>query len=519
MRLQQENGNKTQDRLLAELKSLPKLVWRVLDSCQESFIFIDKNFKIQIFNRRAAERAKHLINREMKLGDSIFFFVPEEEKDIFKQHFASALRGEQVRIEKEIRRPDQSSLWFEAHYNAVAEDSGAVMGVSLTTMDITDFKKAEMAYKKSELNFNAICDASKVGVVLADANGLIIHSNPAMQHALGFKAEELRGQNLNDIGHFRRITENTQDLVAQTDLAGIIKYVSPSHGKVLGYEPEEMLGKSIFDFLRSDHIDQVKTAMQELQSSLQPWKMEVSCRCADGRYIWLESIGQLLPNANGKSDGIVLGSRDITERKKTEADLQQNYEKLHNTFEQTVQALVQTLGKRDPFTVDHQQRVTKLAVAIAEELALPSQTVEGIRLAGVLHDIGKILIPVELLSKPTKLSRAESEIVKTHPRGSYEILQSIDFPWPIAQIAYQHHENIDGSGYPQGLKGEEILLEAKILGVADVVEAMSSHRSYRPDLGLEAATEEIVNHRGTRYDPQVADACLRLIREKDFKFD
>jgi PAS domain S-box-containing protein len=180
---------------------------------------------------------------------------------------------------------------------------------------------------------------------------------------LGFKAEELRGQNLNDIGHFRRITENTQDLIAQTDLSGNIKYVSPSHGKVLGYEPEEMLGKSIFDFLRSDHVDQVKTAMQEVQSSLLPWKMEVSCRCADGRYIWLESIGQLLPNANGKGDGIVLGSRDISERKKAEADLQQNYEKLHNTFEQTVNALVQTLGKRDPFTVDHQQRVTKLSVA------------------------------------------------------------------------------------------------------------------------------------------------------------
>jgi PAS domain S-box-containing protein/putative nucleotidyltransferase with HDIG domain len=455
----------------------------------------------------------------MKLGDSIFFFIPEEEKDAFKQHFASALRGEQVRIEQEIQRPDQPSLWFQSYYNAVAEDSGAVMGVSLTMVDITEFKKAEIAYKKNELNFKAVFDASKVGVVLADAKGNIIHSNPAMQRALGFKADELRGLNLNDFGQFRRITENTQDLIAQTDLSGTIRYISPSHGKILGYEPEEMLGKSILDFLRSDHVEPVKAAMDELQSTLQPWKMEVSCRCADGRYIWLESIGQLLPNANGKGDGIVLGSRDITERKKAEADLQQNYQMLHNTFEQTVNALVQALGKRDPFTVNHQQRVTKLAVAIAQELALPPNTIEGIRLAGILHDIGKILIPVELLSKPAKLTGAESEIVRTHPRGSYEILQSIDFPWPIAQIAYQHHEYIDGSGYPQGLKGDAILLEAKILGVADVVEAMSSQRSYRPDLGLEAAVEEITNHRGTRYDPQVADACLRLIKEKDFTFD
>ena len=519
MRLPLENNNKSQDRLLAELKSLPKLVWKVLDSCQESFLFIDKAFRIQIFNRQAAERFKTLTDREMKLGDSIFLFIPEEEKDSFKLNFASALRGEPVREEKEIPRPGQPSLWYEAHYHAVTEDSGAPMGVSLTTVDISDFKNAETAYKKSEQNFRAIFDASKVGVVLADANGLIIHSNPAIQRALGFKAEELAGQNLKDFGHLRRITENTMDLIAQTDLEGMIQYVSPSHGKVLGYEPEEMLGKSFFDFLRSDHINQVKEAIQETQSSLQPWRMEVRCRRADGHYVWLESIGQPLVSANGQSKGIVLTSRDISERKKAEADLLQTYEKLHNTFEQTVQALVQTLGHRDPFTVDHQQRVTKLAVAIAQELGLPAPQIEGLRLASILHDIGKILIPVELMAKPSKLSAAESEIVKTHPKGSFEILQSIEFPWPVAQIAYQHHENMDGSGYPQGLKGEEILLEARILGVADVVEAMSSHRSYRPDLGLEAAVEEILNHRGTKYDTQVADACLRLIREKDFKFD
>jgi PAS domain S-box-containing protein/putative nucleotidyltransferase with HDIG domain len=519
MSLPQESGNKTQERLMAELKSLPKLVWKVLDTCMESFLFIDKSFKIQIFNRRAAERAKLITGREMQLGDSIFLFTTEEEKDTFKQHFSRALHGDVVSVVKEIQRLGQPSLWFESHYTAVTDDSGKVMGVSLTTVDITDFKKAETASIKSEQNLRAIFDASAVGIVLADTNGVVIHSNPAMQQALGFSADELRGQNLNEIKHLRRITENSLDLIAQTDLGGIIQYVSPSHERILGYEPEEMLGKSIYDFMRSDHIDHVKAAILQAQSTLQPWKMEVRCRCADGRYIWLESIGKVMPNSNGKISGVVLGSRDITERKKAEADLQKDNEKLHSTFEQTINALVLTLGKRDPFTTGHQQRVTKLSVAIAEELGLPQQQIEGIRLAGLLHDIGKILVPVELLSKPSKLTGAESDIVKTHPKGGYEILQSIEFPWPIAQIVLQHHENMDGSGYPQGLKGEDILLEARILGVADVVEAMSSHRPYRPELGLEAAAEEITNNRGVKYDPQVVDVCLRLIREKDFKFE
>jgi len=171
---------------------------------------------------------------------------------------------------------------------------------------------------------------------------------------------------------------------------------------------------------------------------------------------------------------------------------------------------------RDPYTSDHQSRVTQLSVGIALELGLSQEKVKGIKIASLIHDIGKIGIPTEILSKPTKLSEAEFSLIKEHPQIGYNILKSINFLYPVAQIVLQHHERIDGSGYPNHLKGDEILLEAKIIGVADVVEAMSSHRPYRPALGIDAALQEITKNRGILYDPKVVDACIKLFREKGF---
>ena len=149
-------------------------------------------------------------------------------------------------------------------------------------------------------------------------------------------------------------------------------------------------------------------------------------------------------------------------------------------------------------------------------MALPADTVDGIRVAGTLHDIGKMAVPAEILAKPGKLKEFEFGVVKMHAETSYEILRGIEFQWPVAEIAYQHHERCDGTGYPRGLKGDEILLEARILAVADVVEAMSSHRPYRPALELEVALEEVESGSGTLYDPEVCDACLRLFRERGY---
>jgi response regulator RpfG family c-di-GMP phosphodiesterase len=184
--------------------------------------------------------------------------------------------------------------------------------------------------------------------------------------------------------------------------------------------------------------------------------------------------------------------------------------RLQGALEGIIQAMTRTVESRDPYTAGHQHRVADLAVVIAMEMNLPKDQIEGIRMGGKIHDLGKISVPAEILSKPSRLTEIEFALIKTHPMIGYEIIADIEFPWPIAQMILQHHEKMNGSGYPQGLSGEDILLEARILCVADVVEAMASHRPYRPALGIEKALDEISKNKGVFYDPEVVDALLRL---------
>lgn len=183
----------------------------------------------------------------------------------------------------------------------------------------------------------------------------------------------------------------------------------------------------------------------------------------------------------------------------------------------TIQVMVSAVMIRDPYTAAHQIRSTDLAAAIAMEIGLPQDKIDGIRMAGSIHDIGKLSIPAEILSKPTKLTDIEFSLIKEHTRKGYEMFKDMESPWPLAEIVYQHHERLDGSGYPRKLKGEEICIEARILAVADVVEAMALHRPYRASLGIDAALDEIQKNRDILYDADVADACLRLFREKGFQ--
>jgi len=200
-----------------------------------------------------------------------------------------------------------------------------------------------------------------------------------------------------------------------------------------------------------------------------------------------------------------------TEHRRAEAQLSESLKRLHNAIEETVET-------RDPYTAGHQQRVADLACAISREIGLSEDRIDGIRLAGMIHDIGKLYVPSEFLSKPTQLSVLEFAIIKQHAQVGHEILKGIDFPWPVSEMVLQHHERNDGSGYPQGLSSQDILREAKILAVADVVEAMSSHRPYHPALGMETALEEINQHKDLRYDPEAVDACSRLIESRRFEF-
>ena len=209
---------------------------------------------------------------------------------------------------------------------------------------------------------------------------------------------------------------------------------------------------------------------------------------------------------------------DIIKRKKTEKTLSQALKRNEKLAHELVDMVGRIVETRDPYTAGHQLKVSELATAIAREMKLTEDRIEGIRIASLIHDIGKVSIPAEILSNPIKLNEIERSLIKDHSQIGYDILKTIDFPWPVAQIIIQHHEKLDGSGYPQGLKGNKILLEAKIIGVADVVEAISSHRPYRPALGIDKALEEISQNRGILYDPEVVDTCLKLFRKKKFKF-
>ena len=206
------------------------------------------------------------------------------------------------------------------------------------------------------------------------------------------------------------------------------------------------------------------------------------------------------------------------EYNQVDKELKHAYERLQKIIEGTTNIITKVVETRDPYSAGHQQRASKLATAIAQEMKLPQDKIEGTRIASLVHDIGKVNLPTEIISKPGKLIEVELNLIKNYPKVGYDILKKLDFPWPIAEIVLQHQEKIDGSGYPRGLKGDEICIEAKILGVANVVEAMSSYKSYRPALSIDEALAEISNNKNILFDPGVVDTCIKLFKEKGFKF-
>ncbi|MFQ5956966.1 MAG: HD domain-containing phosphohydrolase [Candidatus Brocadiales bacterium] len=322
---------------------------------------------------------------------------------------------------------------------------------------------------------------------------------------------------------FRTISASAQDAIIMRDNKEKISYWNEAAERIFGYSREEATGKNfhelvIPDRLHEDYFEQFKVFKETGQGPLIGETQEVIATRRDGTEFPIElSISAVKLKGKWNAIGIM---RDISERKQVEQaqeERRQSLEKLRKALGGTIQAMAATLEARDPYTSGHQQRVAALGRAVAEEMGLPEGQVDGVRIAGIIHDTGKIAVPAEILTKPSRLTRSEFEIIKTHPRVGHDILKGIEFPWPVAQILLQHHERMDGSGYPNGLSGEEILLEARIIGGADVVEAMSSHRPYRPALGVDKALEEISQNKGTLYDANVVDACVRLFTEKGFE--
>ena len=210
---------------------------------------------------------------------------------------------------------------------------------------------------------------------------------------------------------------------------------------------------------------------------------------------------------------------DITERKQAEEKLVKSYDSLRETLNDTIDTMVKIVEMRDPYTAGHQRKVAGLAIAIARRMKLEDTRIDQLRTAAVIHDIGKMYVPTDILSKPGRLSDIELGLIKTHAQNGYDIVKGMDFPCSVAKVVLQHHERLDGSGYPNGLRGEDTLLEAKILAVADVIEAMATNRPYRPALGIDKALEEISKNKGRLYDPDVVDTCLELFNSGEFEFE
>ena len=429
----------------------------------------DTDFRVVQWNHAAQEIFGYTAAEA--IGRHAEFIVPGNFKDQVDRIWNDLLanHGGDRSTNENLTR-DGRTIFCEWYNTPLVDGAGRVMGVASLVQDVTERQRTETALRDSE---------------------------------------EL----------YRRLVASIPDLIIRTDLAGNIVFANEVAARLNGNGgPQALVGRNVFDFVVAEDREKAITASRRMfEKKIGP--QEIGLVFVNGTRIPFEIDGAILRNADGTPYGIVYNCRNITERKRAETDLREGLAKLRATLKASIDSLASAIEMRDPYTAGHQQRVTVLARAIAGEMGLADERVEAIEIAGIIHDIGKLYVPAEILSKPTKLTDLEYAMIKMHAQAGFTILSKIDFPWPIARIVHEHHEFINGSGYPQGLTGKDILLESKILNVADVVEAMSSHRPYRPALGIGAALEEIAQKRGILYDREVVDACLRLFREKHFKLD
>jgi PAS domain S-box-containing protein len=308
-----------------------------------------------------------------------------------------------------------------------------------------------------------------------------------------------------------RVVESASDAVVSVSGDGGIYSWNHAAAVMFGYEEEDLQTLNVLTLFAEGVQGSVAQVIQHAKEGVPSMRYETLCR---------HKLGYLFPVSATFSpyhccegvEGISIIARDISSRRESEELLRASHEKLQTTMNELVASLSAIHEKRDYYTSGHQKRVTSLCCLIADELNLSKEATEGLRIAAQLHDIGKVCIPMAILAKPAKLLNEEFGIIKRHPDEGYDILKNIPFQWPVAEIVRQHHERLDGSGYPRGLSGASIMLPARILAVADVVEAMSAHRPYRPSLGLKEAMREIKAHRGTLFDASVCDAVREIIR-------
>jgi PAS domain S-box-containing protein/putative nucleotidyltransferase with HDIG domain len=414
--------------------------------------------------------------REHVTGKSLFEIFPKEIAGIFHEKNLALLQNPGIQIyETTVKNKSGAVHNVILHKATFPNMDGSVGGLIGAILDITEHKRAEDALRERDIQLKKLTSLVP-GMIYQitkrpDGTNFVPFTTEAIQDIFGCSPQDVRD-----------------------DFSPIARVILP------------------------DDFDKVVDSIEYSAQNLTVWTCEYRVQIPGQSIKWISGIASPEKLADGSITWYGFNS-DATNRKKVEEELKQTLESLRKAMNTTIQVMVSAIETRDPYTAGHQLRVADLARAIAAEMGLSKEKIDGIRMAGSIHDIGKISIPAEILSKPIKLTDIEFSLIKEHSRSGYEILKDVESPWPLAQIIYQHHERMDGSGYPRNMKGHDILIEARIIAVADVVEAMASHRPYRPGLGIVSALNEIEKNRGISFDQAAVDACLKLFREKGFKLE
>jgi PAS domain S-box-containing protein/putative nucleotidyltransferase with HDIG domain len=454
---------------LSDAMDLARIVYWEVDPTDNVFIFNDPFYAF--YGTTAEQEGGYRMTKEEYLQrfvhpDDLQLIrqLMEQSTTITDAEFSSDLEHRIVRRDGEVR-------YIAARVNIVKDNSGRIVKRYGANQDITDRKEMAMALRESGEQFEKLFMESPLGMVMVGANFLFIRANAAFCGMLGYTEQELTSLTLKDITYPDHIVQDILDL---NDL---------SSGRTALFQTEKQ-------YIRKDK-----------------------------GVVWGFITVNVMRDRNGRFLQFFATVQDITVRKHAEEALNQSLKKLRKNLMGTIQAMTSMVEMRDPYTAGHEKRVSMLARAIAQELGLPNDVIDNIRMAAGIHDIGKISVPAQILSKPGRLTDLEMSLIRTHSQAGYDILKDVDLPYPIAKIVLQHHERLNGSGYPQGIKISEILFEARIVSVADVVEAMVSHRPYRPSFDIDTALEEIEKNKGVFYDAVVVDACARLFRKKGFKLE
>ncbi len=459
-------------RVKNELRSSQALLGVIIENIP-AMVFLKRaeDLRFELFNR-AGEQLLGYSSNDL-LGKNDYDLFPKDQADSFSRKDRDVLQSRRLLEvpEEPVKTADGSEKWLHTFKVGLYDDAGNPTHLLGISVDISAHKRMEDALRANEAK-------------LAEA------------------------QRMAHLGHWQ-LDLQTNELTWSDEIFRIFEI-----------EPKRF-GATYEAFIGSIHPEDREAVNKAYSDSLEQhsaYQIEHRLLMRDGRIKYVLEKCETTYDGNGKPLRSLGTIQDVTANKLAEHALREQHRVLGQALEGTIHAVSMAVELRDPYTAGHQRRVAQLACAIARAMELDNARIEGIRLGATIHDIGKIGIPVEMLSKPTRLTPTEIQIVREHALMGFNILKDVKFPWPVAEIAHQHHERMDGSGYPQGLKGEAILLEARIVGVADVVESMATNRPYRPGLGIQAALEEITQNRGSCYDAQVVDAC-RQVLDGGFEFN